>query len=66
MPTDPKTLVTDYFQAFAARDFTRLREILADDLQFVGPTMTRTRAEDYLGALSRLSAIPCSLCRRRS
>lgn len=57
MPTDPKTLVTDYFQAFAARDFARLREVLAEDLQFVGPSMTRARADDYLGALRRLTAI---------
>lgn len=57
MSGDPKTLALDYFQAFAARDFPRLGALLAEDLEFVGPTMTRSRSADYLAALRRLTAI---------
>lgn len=57
MTTDRKTLTLEYLQAVAARDYAKLERVLSPELQFRGPTMTRTSAQDFIGALKRLSAI---------
>jgi hypothetical protein len=55
--TDRKTLTLEYLNAVANRQYPKLEALLAPDLQFRGPSLTRTSAEDYLGALKRLGAI---------
>ena len=35
--TDAATAAATYFDAWQARDFTRLRSVLADDVDFAGP-----------------------------
>ena len=35
--TDATTAAATYFDAWKARDFTRLRSVLADDVDFAGP-----------------------------
>ena len=35
--TDAATAAATYFDAWRARDFTRLRSVLADDVDFAGP-----------------------------
>ena len=57
MSTDRKTLVLGYLDAVARKDFARVEALLAPDLVFRGPTMTRTSAADYVQALKRISAI---------
>jgi ketosteroid isomerase-like protein len=57
MTTDRKTLTLEYLQAVASRDYAKLERVLNPDLQFRGPTMTRTSAQDFIGALKRLSAV---------
>jgi ketosteroid isomerase-like protein len=37
MPDDTKTVVKNYFESWKARDFPRLRSLLADDVDYVGP-----------------------------
>lgn len=57
MKTDPKTVAIDYLDAVAKKDLDRVGELLAPDLHFKGPSMTRTTAEDFIGALRGLGAI---------
>ena len=55
--TDRKTLALAYLSAVAKHQYNEVEALLAPDLHFRGPTMTRTSAADYLGALKRLGAI---------
>lgn len=55
--TDRKTLALAYLDAVAKQQYDRLEALLAPDLHFKGPAMTRTSAEDYVGALKRLGVI---------
>jgi ketosteroid isomerase-like protein len=57
MKNDLKTLALDYLDAAAKKDVHRLRALLAPDLKFKGPSMSRSTAEEVIGALQRLSAI---------
>jgi hypothetical protein len=43
--TDAATIAATYFDAWKARDFTRLRSVLADDVDFAGP-LARVRGGD--------------------
>jgi SnoaL-like domain len=57
MDTDRKKLALEYLDAVAQQQYTRLEGLLAPDLAFRGPSMTRTSAADFVGALKRLGAI---------
>jgi ketosteroid isomerase-like protein len=57
MTQDRKTQTVRYLEAVARQQYAELEQILAPDLQFRGPVMTRTSAADFIGALKRLSAI---------
>ena len=46
-----------YFQAWLARDFTRLRTVLADDVDFAGPFGQVTGADECLRGLEGLARI---------
>src|SRR5216110_941720 len=57
MSTDRKTLALEYLDAVAKQEFDRVEGLLASDLQFKGPSMTRSSARDFIAALKRLGAI---------
>jgi len=57
MTTDRKTLALEYLDAVARQERGRLQALLATDLQFKGPSMTRSSAGEYIAALERLAAI---------
>jgi ketosteroid isomerase-like protein len=57
MSTDRKTLALEYLNAVGKQQYGEVEALLAPDLQFRGPSTTRTSAADYLGALKRLGAI---------
>jgi ketosteroid isomerase-like protein len=57
MTTDPKMLALSYLDAVGKKELDRLNDLLAPDLAFRGPSMTRSTARDFLAALSRLGAI---------
>lgn len=57
MSTDKKTLTLEYLKAVATQDYGKLEQLLAADLRFRGPVMTRSSAQDFIGALKRLSAV---------
>jgi hypothetical protein len=57
MTTDRKTLALEYLSAVAEQQYDKVGALLAPDLQFRGPSLSRTSAEDYVGALKRLGAI---------
>jgi len=57
MDTDRKKLALEYLDAVAKQQYTRLEGLLAPDLAFRGPSMTRTSAADFIAALKRLGAI---------
>ena len=57
MTQDRKTQTIRYLDAVARQRYGELEEILAPDLHFRGPVMTRHAAADFIGALKRLSAI---------
>ena len=57
MSKDRKTLTLEYLNAVGKQQYDRLEAMLAPDLQFRGPSMTRTSAAEVLGALKRLGAI---------
>jgi hypothetical protein len=57
MSMDRKTLTLEYLDAVAKQEFDRVEELLAADLRFRGPAMTRSSARDFIAALKRLGAI---------
>lgn len=57
MSTDTKTLALTYLDAVAKQQYGKLEALLAPDLQFRGPVMTRSSAQEYIGALKRLAAV---------
>jgi ketosteroid isomerase-like protein len=57
MTTDKKTLALAYLDAVGRQQYDKVEALLAPDLQFKGPAMTRTSAQDFIGALKRLAAI---------
>ena len=57
MDIDRKKLALEYLDAVAKQQYTRLEGLLAADLAFRGPAMTRASAADFIAALKRLGAI---------
>jgi len=57
MNHDRKTLTLEYLRAVASQDYAKVEQVLAPDLRFRGPAMSRSSAADFIGALKRLSAI---------
>jgi ketosteroid isomerase-like protein len=57
MENDLKTLALGYLDAVGKKDFKAVEDLLAPDLQFVGPITSRSSARDYVGALVKLGAI---------
>jgi SnoaL-like protein len=49
-----KDVVDRYNQALGAKDFAAARGLLADNLHFQGPIDRFDRADDYIGAITRL------------
>jgi limonene-1,2-epoxide hydrolase len=50
-------IVSEFGAAFAKKDFTKARRFLQDDLSFVGPIDTFTRADDYVASITRLGTM---------
>jgi hypothetical protein len=57
MNTDRKSLTLEYLNAVGNRDYGKIEQLLASDLRFRGPAITRSSSADFIGALKRLSAI---------
>jgi len=57
MNKDRKALALEYLDAVAGQDFSRVEALLAPDLRFRGPAMTRSSAADFIAALRHLGAI---------
>jgi len=57
MDRDLKQLAVAYLEAVGNKDFKRVEELLAPDLEFNGPAMSRSTAQDFIAALRRLGAI---------
>jgi hypothetical protein len=47
-------VVSEYNRALESRDFAAARRFLADDLRFEGPLDRFDKADDYVGAITRL------------
>jgi SnoaL-like domain len=52
-----KQIARTYFEAWQARDFDRLRSVLADDVTFRGPLGTADNADECIKGLTGMSAI---------
>jgi ketosteroid isomerase-like protein len=59
--TDPAAAAATYFDAWQARDFARLRSVLADDVDFAGPLARVRGAEDCLRGLQGMAQIMTGL-----
>lgn len=57
MKHDPQALTLEYLAAVGNKDYAKLEQLLAPDLRFQGPAMSRSSAADFMSALKRLSAI---------
>ncbi len=57
MDQDPRTLAATYFQAWKAKDFARLRSVLADDATFRGPLGTADDAATCIQGMQRMAQI---------
>jgi hypothetical protein len=57
MSTDRKALALAYLDAVAKQQYDKVEALLAPNLHFKGPAMTRTSAQEFVGALKRLAAI---------
>jgi len=57
MSTDRKALALAYLDAVGKQQYERVEALLAPDLKFKGPAMTRTSAQEVLAALKRLGVI---------
>jgi hypothetical protein len=57
MENNRKTQALAYLDAVGKKDFKAVERLLAPDLAFVGPSMTRSSAQDFIAALTRLGAI---------
>jgi hypothetical protein len=55
--TDAAALAATYFDAWKARDFDRLRSVLADDVDFAGPLGRVRGIDDCLRGLQGLAQI---------
>ena len=63
--TDAATAAATYFDAWQARDFTRLRSVLADDVDFAGPLAKVKGGDDCLRGLQGMAQIMTGLEVRR-
>ncbi|HEX5810627.1 MAG TPA: nuclear transport factor 2 family protein, partial [Pseudonocardia sp.] len=54
---NPRDVADTYFRAWKERDFTSLREILADDVSFQGPLATLDNADDCVKGLEGMAQI---------
>lgn len=52
---EPSDVAGAYFAAWKARDFRRLRSLLADDVTFVGPLGPVDGADAYVESMERVS-----------
>lgn len=59
--TDAQAVAATYFDAWRARDFTRLRSVLADDVDFAGPLARVRGAGDCLRGLQGMAQIMTGL-----
>jgi ketosteroid isomerase-like protein len=57
MAPDPVRAVETYFSSWQARDFDRLRSVLADDVTFVGPLGRANGADECRQGIEGLSRI---------
>ena len=57
MREDPKSLALAYMDAISNKELDKVEALLAPDLKFVGPSMARSTASDFIAALKRLAAI---------
>jgi SnoaL-like domain len=55
MPSDPRSVVDAYFNAWKNNDFATMRSVLADTLDFAGPIDTFDNADAYQRAIQGLS-----------
>jgi ketosteroid isomerase-like protein len=56
-PSTATEIAAAYFDAWQARDFDRLRELLADDVTFVGTLGTADGAEECVAGLRGMAKI---------
>ena len=56
-PEHPTELAETYFDAWQARDWPRLRSVLADDATFVGPMGRAADADECVAGLTGMSRI---------
>jgi hypothetical protein len=59
--TSAEAAAATYFDAWRARDFTRLRSVLADDVDFAGPLAQVRGADDCLRGLQGMAQIMTGL-----
>jgi ketosteroid isomerase-like protein len=59
--TDTETVAATYFGAWKARDFDRLRTVLADDVEFAGPLASVRGGDDCLRGLQGMAQIMTGL-----
>ncbi len=57
MAEDAAKVVATYFEAWKANDFARLRSVLADNVDFVGPLRRWDNADDFRKGIAGLSRI---------
>jgi hypothetical protein len=55
MTHEPTAAAATYFEAWQARDFARLRSVLADDVDFAGPLGQVTGGDECLRGLQMMS-----------
>jgi hypothetical protein len=59
--TDAEAAAAAYFDAWKARDFPRLRSVLADDVDFAGPLARVNGGDDCLRGLQAMAQIMTGL-----
>ena len=59
--TDAREIAATYFEAWRARDFARLRSVLADDVDFAGPLARVRGGDDCLRGLRGMAQITTGL-----
>ena len=59
--TDAAAVAATYFDAWQARDFTRLRSVLADEVTFAGPLGRASGPDDCLRGLQGMATIMTAL-----
>ena len=57
MKKDLKALAIEYLDAVGKKELNRVQELLAPNLKFIGPSMARSSAQEFISALKRLGAI---------